>query len=56
MPHSRSPITIDRLIDACTPMLAMYSRWIGDTLRNTEKLMSSGCAAVEGAPSTRTGV
>ncbi|MNV48680.1 hypothetical protein D3C71_1405990 [compost metagenome] len=56
MPHSRPPITIDRLIDARTPMFAMYSRWIGDTLRNAEKLMSSGCGSAEGAPSTRIGV
>ena len=55
MPHRRPPITSDRLIDARTPMFAMYSRWIGDTLRKTEKLMSSARGSGDGPLSTRTG-
>ena len=33
-PHRRLPRTIDTDIDAVTPMLRRYSRWIGETLRN----------------------
>ena len=55
MPHSLPPITSDRLMDARTPTFAMYSRWMGDTLRKTQKLMSSGRGSGDGAPSTRTG-
>ncbi len=32
----------DTDIDAVTPMLRRYSMWIGETLRSTEKLRSSG--------------
>ena len=38
-------------IEAWTPMFRKYSRWIGDTLRNTEKLRSSGAAPASAATS-----
>ena len=42
MPQRRPLITIDTLIDAWTPMLRRYSTWIGETLRSTLWLRSSG--------------
>ncbi len=48
-PMSRSPSTSDTDIDAATPMLRRYSMWIGETLRSTEKLRSSG-PPVSGLP------
>ena len=51
-PHSRLLMTIDTLIDAPTPMFFRYSMWIGETLRSTAWLMSSGSAS--GAPSSGT--
>ncbi len=40
-------MTMDTLIDAPTPMFFRYSTWIGETLRSTPWLRSSGsrCAA-----------
>ena len=42
MPHSRPATTMDTLIDAPTPMLVRYSTWMGETLRSTLWLRSSG--------------
>jgi hypothetical protein len=45
------------LIDARMPMFARYSRWIGETLRNTEKERSSGCpSTARNAGTMRAGV
>jgi hypothetical protein len=44
--------TIETLIEAATPILRRYSTWIGETLRSTAKLMSSG--APPSAPSRGT--
>ena len=55
MPHSRPLMTTEMLIDARTPILAMYSRWIGDMLRNTEALRSRGTALCDGAAVTAIG-
>ncbi len=35
IPQSLPPMTMDTLMDACTPMLVRYSTWIGETLRRT---------------------
>jgi len=50
-------MTIETLIEAATPMLERYSMWIGDTLRSTLALMSSGScvccsSATVGAPTS----
>ena len=37
-------MTMDTLIDAPTPMFVRYSMWIGETLRSTPALRSSGAA------------
>ena len=45
MPHRRSLIRIEMLIDAATPMFCRYSTCTGDTLRSTPWLMSSAAPA-----------
>ena len=50
-PHSRSPSMTEIDMEAGVPMLRMYSRCTGDTLRSTEKLRSRGSAARFPAPS-----
>ena len=42
-PHSRPPRRSETDIEAGVPMLRMYSRWTGETLRSAAKLRSSGC-------------
>ena len=56
-PHRRSLTISDTLMEARTPMFTRYSRWIGETLRSTEELRSSG-APVSGrrAGTSRAGV
>jgi len=46
-PQSRPRTTIDTDIEASVPMLRMYSRWIGDTLRNCacDRSMPAGASA-----------
>ena len=44
-PHSSPSRRIEIDMEASVPMLRMYSRWTGDTLRSTESLRSSGVGA-----------
>ena len=56
-PHRRLRRMIEMLIDERTPMFAMYSRWMGETLRSTEKLRSSGLpVSARSAGTIRAGV
>ncbi len=49
-PQSAPPTMIDTDIEAETSMFFRYWMWIGETLRSTQSLMSSGlCACLPGA-------
>lgn len=53
-PQSRPSTTTETDMEAAVPMLRMYSRWIGDTLRSVESDRSIGVPVI-GSTSGRIG-